>query len=191
MDWPSQLDSLIAIGVWGELRFAKRAREADDGRVAEANKLAAEANERAAEAQLHLEQLRKEAGPRVIDRVTFLDALKGKSAPEVVKITYSKAAGDGWAVAFQINALLREAGWTVWPPYEALDPNDPVFDGYGGFGGPQAGIRVLRPWGTDHSSEAEPHHALMQAFVNSLGSLTGAQDEALPAGTIRIVIFPR
>jgi hypothetical protein len=46
-------DSLIAIGVWGELWFAKRAREADDSRVAEANALAAKA-------QLETERLRAE-----------------------------------------------------------------------------------------------------------------------------------
>ena len=34
-------NSLIAIGVWGELRFAKRARDADDSRVAEALERAA------------------------------------------------------------------------------------------------------------------------------------------------------
>jgi hypothetical protein len=44
-------DSLIAVGVWGELWFAKRAREADDGRVAEANASAARAQKEAAEAR--------------------------------------------------------------------------------------------------------------------------------------------
>jgi hypothetical protein len=44
-------NALIFFGVWGELYFAKRAREADDGRVAEANA-------RAAEAQLETERLR-------------------------------------------------------------------------------------------------------------------------------------
>src|SRR5437867_543934 len=51
-------DSLIVMGVWGELWFAKRAREADDGRVAEAEKAVAGANARAAEALLDLEKLK-------------------------------------------------------------------------------------------------------------------------------------
>jgi hypothetical protein len=50
---------LIFGGVWGELWFAKRAREADDGRVAEADARAAEANAKALEAQLALEKFRK------------------------------------------------------------------------------------------------------------------------------------
>src|ERR1700757_4039772 len=41
-------DILIIAGVWGELWFAKRAREADDGRVAEAERAVAAATERAA-----------------------------------------------------------------------------------------------------------------------------------------------
>jgi hypothetical protein len=56
--WPENgltiaANALIIIGVWGELRFAKRAREADDSRVAEANA-------RAAEAQRETERLKAE-----------------------------------------------------------------------------------------------------------------------------------
>ena len=43
-------NAMIFSGVWGELHFAKRARTADDSRVAEAEKSVAEANVRAAEA---------------------------------------------------------------------------------------------------------------------------------------------
>ena len=52
-------NSLIAIGVWGELFFAKRARTADDSRVAEAEKAVAEANQRAAEANARAEEARE------------------------------------------------------------------------------------------------------------------------------------
>jgi hypothetical protein len=44
--------ALIWLGVWGELRYEKRAREAGDGIVAEAKAEAAKANERTAEAVL-------------------------------------------------------------------------------------------------------------------------------------------
>jgi hypothetical protein len=50
---------LIVLGVWGELLFSHRAKEAGDGIVAEANARAAEANQRAAEAQLLLVEFRK------------------------------------------------------------------------------------------------------------------------------------
>jgi ABC-type protease/lipase transport system fused ATPase/permease subunit len=53
---------LIFGGMWGELWFAKRAREADDSRVAQANKQAAEA-QRETE-QIRAENLAMQAGLR-------------------------------------------------------------------------------------------------------------------------------
>jgi hypothetical protein len=49
---------LIVAGVWGELIFEKRAKEASDGIVAQANKRAAAANEKAAELKISLEKER-------------------------------------------------------------------------------------------------------------------------------------
>ena len=60
--------ALIACGVWGELWFAKRAKEAGDGMVAEANARAAEANQKAQEAILELARLR-EKGELTADAV--------------------------------------------------------------------------------------------------------------------------
>jgi hypothetical protein len=55
--WPEWMltilaNSLIIVGVYGEIWFLKRARDADDSRVAEANLRAAEAN-KAAEEERH------------------------------------------------------------------------------------------------------------------------------------------
>jgi hypothetical protein len=64
---------LIALGVWGELWFARRAREAGDAIVAEAKARAATANERTAELELTLEnerlarvRIERELAPRYL-----------------------------------------------------------------------------------------------------------------------------
>jgi hypothetical protein len=57
--------ALIAIGVWGELKFSHRAREAGDAIVAEAEARAAEANLKAQEAGLELARFR---APRALNR---------------------------------------------------------------------------------------------------------------------------
>jgi hypothetical protein len=84
------------------------ARHADT-RIAGANERASAAVERAAvlekeaaEARLKLSLLQKQVGPRVIDRDTFLTALKGKQKPDKISIAWSRAAEDGWYVAAQL-----------------------------------------------------------------------------------------
>ena len=75
--WPEWMltvlaNSFIMIGVYGELWFAKRAREADDSRVAEANARAAEANQKAAEVTLELVRYRapRRLGETARDRIS-------------------------------------------------------------------------------------------------------------------------
>jgi hypothetical protein len=56
--WTIAANALIIVGVWGELWFLKRARAADDSRVAQAETALAEAMNRAAEAQHELVRFR-------------------------------------------------------------------------------------------------------------------------------------
>jgi hypothetical protein len=116
-------DSLIAIGVWGELRFAKRARSADDSRVAEAEKALAEASIRAAEAHARAAQLmldlEKEKTARLTDRAQLVarhitaeqrSCLISKLTNFKTKIEMRASLDEEtWLYARSLNTLFREA----------------------------------------------------------------------------------
>ncbi len=119
-------NALIALGVWGELWFEKRAKEAGDGIVAEANARAAEANARAQEATLELARLRT---PRVLspDQLSqLIDAAKPFAVvPFDVFIQPEKEPLD---LANHIAEALRTAGWNwlaVPSPIALNRPNKP------------------------------------------------------------------
>lgn len=103
---------LIGAGVWGELWFLKRARQADDGRVAEANKLAAEANDRAAQADLARTKLEAQLQPRMLNQEQwdFIQSLRGKF--EQVNIAFETDAETRW-FANDIMMALMAAGMKV------------------------------------------------------------------------------
>jgi hypothetical protein len=105
-------DMLIIAGVWGELFFAKRAREADDGRVAEANKLAAEAIERAAKADLARVELEAKLLPRALNQEQwdFIQGLRSKFS--VISIAFETDAETHW-FANEIRDAFFSAGIAV------------------------------------------------------------------------------
>lgn len=181
-------NALIAIGVWAELYFERIARIAGDGIVAEANA-------RAAEAQLKLAKLQNRVGTRQIEHDKFLAALSGKAKPSRVMISFSEAAGDGWWVAHQLQLLLGEAGWTAFVIPFGPDPNLRLTDFNVGLavsqGGSSSGMIVAYPLGGSlDSPEREPFQALFHAIAQSLGAVSGTQRE-LPRGELRVAIFPR
>jgi len=107
---------LIIAGVWGELRFSKRAKEAGDGIVAEslaiaaiANEKAAAANERTVKLQIALEEERQKRLGRVLTKAQFdiLQTLRGK-----VSKVYVTCDRDPEALFFsgQITTALSHAG---------------------------------------------------------------------------------
>jgi hypothetical protein len=103
---------LILVGVWGELIFEKRAREAGDGMIAEANARAAEAN-RLAEAERHARvKLEAQLAPRALTKEQYdeLQNLRGQ-IPAINVV----ASGDFEATRFaaQIAQALAEAGIDV------------------------------------------------------------------------------
>lgn len=111
---------LIFGGVWGELWFAKRAREADDGRVAEAHASAARASAQAAEANLAAEterlaraKLEASLAPRILDREKQ-QAVVAKIAPfsgQKAGITCSSPTQEAELLTREIAAALEMAGW--------------------------------------------------------------------------------
>jgi len=93
----------VAIAVSGNIRDARL-------------KLALSAStERAAIAELKTEQLRKELGPRQVQREIFLKELEGQpSAP--VEIVYLRDDPECFDLAQQIWRLLEDAKWPVKSP---------------------------------------------------------------------------
>jgi hypothetical protein len=94
-----------------EAIFAKYKEDAGK-EIAAAGVKAAEANERAANAELKTEQLKKELGPRQLKREAAIAALLGQ--PKLpVEILYSRDDAECFQLAQEIENVLREAKWTV------------------------------------------------------------------------------
>ncbi len=184
---------LIIAGVWGELWFARRAKEAGDG-------ITAEAKARQREAELKLEQLRELAGPRSIDHVVFAKELEGKPKPQHVQIWYLPDSTDGWTFSFHLRVALLEAGWPVDPLPVAIpepDPNNILTRGMPRAmlaGGQPAGVTIVTSSHADLENQQGANAALMNAIGKSLrpaGTLYGSggsQFMPVPEGTLRIVV---
>jgi hypothetical protein len=102
--------ALIWLGVWGELLFEKRAREAGGGIVAEANARAAEANQRAQEAILELAELRAPRELTPEQRGRIVDELKLFSGAEY-DIALSNDDPEILNFVFIIELVLSTTGW--------------------------------------------------------------------------------
>jgi hypothetical protein len=182
--------TLIAVGVWGEVFFANKARKAGDKQLAQYEARAAEANERAVQAQLELEHLRKKVGPRIIDAAIFLKALEGKGKPTnlPLEIWYLPSDPDSRQLARQIWALLySEAKW-----HQVNSPMPIPLDKT--LNGPFEGVTILERayeespglWGSSTLARA-----LMDAFTFSLGGVQRQLDNEMAEGAMRIVVGPR
>lgn len=106
-------NTLIIVGVGGELWFTKRAREADDSRVAQAETALANAIDRASKLEKEAAELRVWAGDIRLDKSKFFNALDGKEAPsEPVFIMYHELASGGSSAANQIIICLTAVKWS-------------------------------------------------------------------------------
>ena len=72
----------------------------------------ASANSKTAEAVLRLEQLRREVGPRQLDRAKFLEALAGDVRGKV-EVLYMRDDAEAMELAQQIALALQASGWEV------------------------------------------------------------------------------
>jgi hypothetical protein len=115
-------NALIWVGVWGELFFEKRAREAGDGFVAEANARASKANEKAEKERLDRikieQEILKQLRPRDLSRQQFDDlvsALEGKiNKPlSVHTLADHEASSFGFAIR---DALIKAGVKKEWRP---------------------------------------------------------------------------
>jgi hypothetical protein len=209
-------NALIAAGVWGELWFARRAKEAGDGIVAEAKAraansmaLAAGANSRssmaqrqvakanvraaqlekeAAEAKLALEQLRARIGPRRIDKKRLSEAMKPFAGQEFCGSVASDVA-DAWDLWKEINLSLTSAGWiAVSPPSPNVAAQiGPVAEVATA---PHPGIMIMHPVPTlgDLAARAE---ALAAAIREETPAAAAPTITRLHHNALTIVIGPK
>jgi hypothetical protein len=174
-------DALIAIGVWGELWFEKRAKTAADGIVAQANARAAEANARAEEAKLELARL---TTPRT------LTAEQQSELTEKVRpfagtpfVLFIQPDPEPLNLANQIAQALVAAGWE-WRPAQALPTlNRPGKPGVGMT--TASGVFVQM-----HSSKRSEWEAAVLAAANAIHSFGIAAraeeltDDSINAATV-------
>jgi hypothetical protein len=189
---------LIAAGVWGELRYSKRAKEAGDGIVAEANA-------RASEAQLQLERLRAKLGPRKIDPDIFLKALDGRPKSPI-EIMFPKEDGEAFMLAIQFRDLLRTAKWEASEPVPVPPTDIPRLDNqpsHMAAGAQATGVAVVVRADTNEEFDRVTDfkantsmNALRDALARTLGGVAGYAGGAdiftAPSpGTVRIVVGPK
>jgi hypothetical protein len=205
---------LIFGGVWGELWFAERARAADDGRVAEAEKAVAESNvraleakERTAAAEVQLERLRQQgrqiAAPRIPKLEPFMEEI-AKASPSMAEVLYDSNVSDAFFLATMIRGMLGNAGWEmrpnkipgvtpILPQSLVVDPPPPglpIFFSVPGRISPE-GIAIIasRPK-RDPDDPTDSRNALAQAIFKSGAErkLSFGTDPQLPDNELRIVV---
>jgi hypothetical protein len=97
--------SLILAGVWGELLFERRAKEAGDG-------LVARANARAAEAQLELARI---TTPRfrllTVEAVTSIVEKIEPFRDTKFDVGHEPIGREQWDLAWQLEPIFPKAGW--------------------------------------------------------------------------------
>ena len=104
---------MIAIGVWGELHFEGIARKAGDGIVAEAEARAAEANQKAKEAELALAELEERLAPRKVTQEgqKLIAARISEFSGVTGQIGSSPREIESMRLEMAIEAALAMGGW--------------------------------------------------------------------------------
>jgi hypothetical protein len=172
--------------------------------IAKANVQIAEANARALEAELRLEQLRKDLGPRQLQRDVFIKEVKGQPTAHV-EIMYLQDDPECFDLAQQIWRALEDGKWPVEAPKPI--PSLIISDGPTpmSVGGQPSGVTVVVKEISDEESRASenammgrewvktPWTTLTHALGLSLGKVVGRAggQNAPPDGLLRVVVSPR
>lgn len=163
--------------------------------------------ERTAAAELKTEQLRKELGPRHLQRAIFLKEI-AESPSARVEIMYLRDDPECFDLAQQIWRALEDATWDVIPPVpippstpSAASNNPTAMDVDGQPSGVTVVVHSITQAEADATSQRmkgqpwvrSPWTVLMHAVENSIGKVGGhaGGPNAPPDGTLRIVVAPR
>jgi hypothetical protein len=208
----------IAAGVYGEIRFGRKAdaagealRQISDQKVAEANARAEEAIEQSKNLQVEL--LRR--GPRHVDAAKFAAALRDVST-RPVEIYFLEHNHEAYVLALEIREALLAANWEVsdFLPKSAAQlgksiPNPPIIAD-----APPAGELIVtqRVETIEDRLTFQAAHMIsaprqnrnpLRALVDAVGSLRGggwtvasypidpARFDAPPRRVLRVLIGPR
>jgi hypothetical protein len=205
------VDTIITLGVAGEILFSRKARALSEilrieseEKVAALNKQAADANQMAAEAQERLETLRRQTAPRVLNKDAMLPILtNGPKAS--VEITYGQEDMDSTMLAWSLRSILTEAAWMC----SSLTPRNLAdLIKVGGIGidwrleasslpftAIIGAMRLAQGQPLDTVEEKTPPIILTAALIRGLGTVSrptgGTEDPSLPEGHLRLFILPR
>jgi hypothetical protein len=136
--------------------------------------------------------------PRWIDEKPFLAALKDQPKPSLVLISFAED-DESERLAHEFMGLLYQAGWPVRMPIPLeRAPNSPAFvSAAESLGGQTSGLSFvsrdpihmpLLVW-QEGFKPATPFEALWLALTKArYPAFHPAQDPALPAGSIRIIV---
>jgi hypothetical protein len=186
------------------------ARRVSDEAISKTNVNIAEANARAKEAELKLEQVRERMRARHIKGESFLKILEGKPKTPV-EILFVRDDGEAFQLSLEIRDFLKRATWSVEEPRyitqedvsPRLERNHPYTMAAGGQ--PQGVSLFLRAESqADFEREAEknpldpdrpldtPRKALGAALLDSLGTLSGGMSyENGRPGVLRVIVGPK
>jgi hypothetical protein len=165
---------------------------------------AATIRERAANAELKLEQLRKDLGPRQLQRDVLIKELTGQPMARV-EIMYLQDDPECFELAQQIGAAIRASEWPVDNPRPIPSliisdlPTSMSVDGQ------PSGVTIVASGVTREEANAAqnamlgrdwiktPWTVLMHAMSAGLGKVSGhaGGPNAPPKGVLRIVVAPR
>ncbi len=172
--------------------------------IAKANAQIANATARTKEAELKVEQLRKELGPRHLQRDIFLRELLSQPSAQV-EILYLQDDPECFGLAQEIGRALEDAKW----PVAAPKPIPSLFLSDGptslSVGGQPSGVTVVARQVTSEEADASqnaflgkewiktPWTVLTSALAASLGKIAASAGtpNGPPEGTLRVVVTPR
>jgi hypothetical protein len=194
----------VVVSTAAVLKLQKAAEE-DTKQEFERYKL--ESSKTIAAAELKTEQLRKELGPRHIQREIFLKALSGQPKANV-EIMYLRDDPECFELSQQIWRALEDAEWKVIAPFpipQNISPDSLKIPTAMSVDGQPSGVTIVTNSISEEESvaaknqmlgepwERTPWTVLMNALAQSLGGIKGhgGGPNRTPIGTLRIVVAPR
>lgn len=159
-----------------------------------------ESKERVAAAELRTEQLRKQMGPRIIDRELFRAAISQQSKSKV-EILYLRDDSEAFTLALQIQNNLLAAGWSVGDPKPIRVNGDSDKPSVLVVGGWHNGV-IVATHSFDPADQADSisftdetkktsFAGLSNALLRTIGGVIGKSDSSIPSGTIRVIVGPK
>ncbi len=184
----------VAFG-WCVLVASRKLQAILETEIAQLQRDAAASAEKQAEAELKLEQLRKDTARRsVLGSKEFRKALAEVPKAEILQVSFPRDDGEAFSFAFEIATVLHELGWSVGnvtaiTPRQGF-PFDRVSTAMSVGGGPTGVTIVTRMRYGDEPSDPTVE-ALRNALVMPSSPVSIAMDSNLTGSALRLVVGAR